>query len=152
MNEEKNVTKLLSFNPKMYKMILELKDKYAHDTVTATIKACITEVYQKRVEKPAYLGTGVAKETPMDKVKRKEEEKKAKLALEREQYMQILNALGGHVEEIDGHEYAVYKTYNWSAEFDQKIPLHMLTPGILETQYAPTKEKVLELRSKGKKK
>lgn len=142
-----NIKKTLVFSKRLVEMIEELQSKRGFLSFSATVHSCIAEVYSRAF--PAY-SIGITKETPEEKLQRKEKEKEAKINMEKDKLREIVRQLGGQTVIDKGTEFAVYYTYAGKKRYEQKTPLTMISSDILRTQYQPNRETVERYQAEGK--
>lgn len=148
MDKEKIIItrKSIGFTKRMEEMVEKIQADRGLMTFSDAVHFAIAELYKK--DNPAYMALKV-NETPEERVQRREQEKKAKEELFRQDQLAILEKLGGELIEREGGEVATYYTYTGKKRFQQVVPISMLSTDFLKTQYQPSREKVEELQRKG---
>lgn len=141
------VKKLITFTSRMVEMIEEIQEAKGYMSFSAVVHAAIVEMYTKTF--PAY-NRPFSGETGTDRVKRKDEEKKAKEDIVREELLAIADELGGELITENGKEVVRYFTYSKKKRYAQEVSLALLSQDLLKTQYAPDKATVLRLQKEGK--
>jgi len=121
-------------------MIAKLVSECGYDSAAEVVRVAIINLYKD--ELPAY------------KVKMLQSGKKTQVQLkaeaeerEVEEGKAICEKLGGELKIGDGGGWVCqFKTYSFYDEFENEFPVRMLTPDVVDSQYYPSKERVLELK------
>lgn len=138
--------KNITLTDDMQEMIAKLRSYRGFPNDAMVIYAALSESYLKFF--PAY--TQMNKQSPADKVQRKNEEKEARAQLERGMKLELVKQLGGKINADDKNEIVHYYTYVSRKRYAQETPLHLVTQEIIDTQYSPDKATVERLRKEGK--
>lgn len=141
-----NKQKPILFRPteKALEMIEEIKQEKGYAHKTNVIAEAIIQMHAKVF--PAYVQKRIEPLTPEEKIKREEERQEIRKKQELDKKLDIANRLEGTVEGT------VCKFYRYSdtERYEMEVPLARLSEDMVETQYSPSKEKVLELQKKKK--
>lgn len=133
-----SIRKLVVLTPSVSQMLEDLKEYYQSGSSSAIIRQLIIEQHEYlRRQNKLYGGVDAVKhrmpkETPSDKEK-----------------LAIVVELGGEVVESKEGKVCKYYTYNWKDRYEQQIPLDMVTRTLIEQQYTPSKEIVLQYQNDG---
>lgn len=139
--ENKNIPKLVTFTPKMAEMIDEIQEKKGYISFSAVIHQAVIELHKGYF--PAYVQKD---SSAIGKMKRKDEEKKAKIELHNESLIGICEELGGKIKDKNGTPICTYYTYSHKKRYEQSIPVEQLTEDLPKNQYSPSKAKVEQLQ------
>ncbi len=157
-NEEKFFVGL-RISPTLNSMVERLIEERGYSTRTMVFVSALVAFYQDNFKdyleaKQSIQLSGsekakrAAENSRMRRMSIAEEKKNEEIAL---CTMPFPQGLGGKVDvSPNGSQVCVYKTFDKWAEFEQKLPLNMLSSELINTQYYPSKEKVEEYRLKGK--
>lgn len=143
-----NKSKLITYSPRLSEMVEELREMKGYTSDSAVFIAGVIELHTKVF--PNYMRNVRPTSSPEDTLDQAGAVKKVKLDRERKKLLGLVEQLGGKVEAIAGNEVCVYYTYTGKKRYEQKVPLHMVSPDLIKTQYQPSKEAVLKLREAGK--
>lgn len=141
----------ISFVPtdKLKDMILEIQEKFGYLTMTNVVVEAIIQMHTRAF--PAYIQKKAEPMTAEDKIKREEDRKKIREERERQKFLDVANLLEGEIVAGEsGGEVCKFYRYADTERYEMEVPLTRLTQDLVDNQYSPSKEKVEELRAKGK--
>lgn len=142
-----NIKKMLTFTPAMAARIEQLRDEIGVHSFSSVIHFAVSRLWDAK--HPAYAAK-LASPDPAERVRIRDEEKKAREEIVEKEQIEVCNQLGGQVlEEEGGNKVCVYHTYTGKKRYEQKIGLRMLSPDLVKSQYMPSREKVEQLQKDG---
>lgn len=136
--KEPNVQRTISFSPDTWRMLEEIKAHYGQKTLTGTQAQMISEMHRKLF--PAYTTS----KRPEGFTTKEEKERSAKESA-RQIQLDIAKQLDGVITVEDGVEICTYFTYARRDRYEQKFSVDLLTPEMVQNQYAPSREVVQRL-------
>ena len=136
---------------RMLDMIDEVTDIYGYGSVSAVIRQAIIDMHTRAFK---YKGVVPSKKRSDRTAEEVFEDEKAQKELKADVYEQQLldmaKQLEGEIIERSGIKYCIYHTYVQRTRYKQELPLSKISRDLVDTQYQPSKEKVMALRDQGK--
>lgn len=144
-----NPQKLITFTERQIEMANEIMAELGYNSFSQVVQQALIDKYQRTF--PNYIKSG-AKEEPVDRAQRKEQEKVAKKDIVLEGYRDIARRLGGTLvtDDTGGNEACIYYTYTGKKRYEQRVPLNQLSEDLIKTQYQPNRAAVEKLQKEGK--
>jgi len=142
--------KYVATTPRIDEMVAELQEEKGFKSFNEVVQWAIMEAHSKTFKDYVMVRKLQAGKTPEEKAEtliRVQEIKKQK---EEDALMAIAMELNGIVSGPSGDKRVKYFTYDKSNRYEQEVPLEMMSPELVQAQYFPDKETILQRQKEGK--
>lgn len=151
MPKEEHIKKTLRITKKLDEMVEEIRLEKGYKSFTSVIEFAIGELHAKVFKDYIMARKFTAAKTPEEKAELALRTKEIKAEREEAKLLDIAFRLGGKVTpDSGGGKRVQYYTYDKSNRYLQDVPLEMMDEEMVENQYFPSKEDVLQRQAKGK--
>lgn len=148
--KEKVIRKYLAITKKLDDMVEEIRAEKGYKSFTAVIESAIIDFHGSVFKDYVMARKMQAAKTPEEKADTQLRVQEIKKQREEDVLMDIAKQLEGRVSGPAGDKRVKYFTYDKSNRYEQDVPLEMLTSELIEGQYFPDKETVLQRQVEGK--